>query len=48
MLEKLPDGSYRRKLDIIPYTQCQLALDRNTAVEDPHSQVSLFAYITSR
>lgn len=40
MLEKLPDGSYRRKLDIIPYKQCQLALDRNTAVEDPHSQVS--------
>uniref|UniRef100_A0A803YNG7 Gamma-tubulin complex component 6 n=1 Tax=Meleagris gallopavo TaxID=9103 RepID=A0A803YNG7_MELGA len=40
MLEKLPDGSYRRKLDIIPYKQCQLALDRSTAVEDPHSQVS--------
>ncbi|OXB70731.1 UNVERIFIED_CONTAM: hypothetical protein H355_008116 [Colinus virginianus] len=40
MLEKLPDGSYRRKLDIVPYKQCQLALDRNTAVEDPHSQVS--------
>uniref|UniRef100_U3I5Z5 Gamma-tubulin complex component 6 n=1 Tax=Anas platyrhynchos platyrhynchos TaxID=8840 RepID=U3I5Z5_ANAPP len=40
MLEKLPDGNYRRKLDIIPYKQCQLALDRNTVVEDPCSQVS--------
>ncbi|XP_062490231.1 gamma-tubulin complex component 6 [Pezoporus occidentalis] len=40
MLEKLPDGSYRRKLDIIPYKQCQLALDKTPAVKDPHSQVS--------
>lgn len=48
MLEKLPDGNYRRKLDIIPYKQCQLALDRNTVVEDPCSQVSLFAYINPR
>lgn len=48
MLEKLPDGNYRRKLDIIPYKQCQLASDRNTGVEDPRSQVSLFAYVNSR
>ncbi|XP_074726182.1 gamma-tubulin complex component 6 isoform X3 [Strix uralensis] len=40
MLEKLPDGNYRKKLDIIPYKQCQLALDENPAVKDPHSQVS--------
>ncbi|XP_068258398.1 gamma-tubulin complex component 6 isoform X2 [Nyctibius grandis] len=40
MLEKLPDGNYRRKLDIIPYNQCQLALDKNPVVKDPHSQVS--------
>ncbi|XP_065521196.1 gamma-tubulin complex component 6 isoform X2 [Lathamus discolor] len=40
MLEKLPDGSYRRKLDIIPYKQCQLALDKTPIVKDPHSQVS--------
>ncbi|XP_065699185.2 gamma-tubulin complex component 6 isoform X2 [Patagioenas fasciata] len=40
MLEKLPDGNYRRKLDIIPYKQCQLALDKNPVVKDPHSQVS--------
>ncbi|XP_057271733.1 gamma-tubulin complex component 6 [Pezoporus wallicus] len=40
MLEKLPDGSYRRKLDIIPYKQCQLALDKTPVVKDPHSQVS--------
>uniref|UniRef100_A0A8B9GB41 Gamma-tubulin complex component 6 n=1 Tax=Amazona collaria TaxID=241587 RepID=A0A8B9GB41_9PSIT len=39
MLEKLPDGSYRRKLDIIPYKQCQLALDKTPVVKDPHSQV---------
>ncbi|KAM6419136.1 gamma-tubulin complex component 6 [Pluvialis apricaria] len=39
MLEKLPDGNYRRKLDIIPYTQCQLPLDKNLVVKDPHSQV---------
>ncbi|KAF1594097.1 Gamma-tubulin complex component 6, partial [Eudyptes moseleyi] len=39
MLEKLPDGNYRRKLDIIPYKQCQLALDKNPVVRDPHSQV---------
>ncbi|XP_074759331.1 gamma-tubulin complex component 6 isoform X2 [Athene noctua] len=39
MLEKLPDGNYRKKLDIIPYKQCQLALDENSAVKDPHSQV---------
>lgn len=48
MLEKLPDGNYRRKLDIIPYKQCQLALDKNPVVKDPHSQVSLFSYINSR
>ncbi|KAM6321068.1 gamma-tubulin complex component 6 [Aegotheles albertisi] len=40
MLEKLPDGNYRRKLDIIPYKQCQLALDKNTVVKDLHSQIS--------
>ncbi|XP_064301996.1 gamma-tubulin complex component 6 isoform X3 [Phalacrocorax carbo] len=40
MLEKLPDRNYRRKLDIIPYRQCQLALDKNPVVKDPHSQVS--------
>ncbi|XP_042648592.1 gamma-tubulin complex component 6 isoform X2 [Tyto alba] len=40
MLEKLPDGNYRRKLDIIPYKQCQLALDENSVVKDPHSQIS--------
>ncbi|XP_033919005.1 gamma-tubulin complex component 6 [Melopsittacus undulatus] len=40
MLEKLPDGSYRRKLDIIPYKQCQLALDKTPVVKDPHSQLS--------
>ncbi|XP_010579583.1 PREDICTED: gamma-tubulin complex component 6 isoform X2 [Haliaeetus leucocephalus] len=40
MLEKLPDGNYRRKLDIIPYKECQLALDKNPVVKDPHSQVS--------
>ncbi|KAM6425644.1 gamma-tubulin complex component 6 [Rhynochetos jubatus] len=40
MLEKLPDGNYRRKLDIIPYNQCQLALDKSPVVKDPHSQVS--------
>ncbi|KFP32888.1 Gamma-tubulin complex component 6 [Colius striatus] len=40
MLEKLPDGNYRRKLDIIPYKQCQLALDKDPVVKDPHSQVS--------
>ncbi|XP_054705972.1 gamma-tubulin complex component 6 isoform X2 [Grus americana] len=40
MLEKLPDGNYRRKLDIIPYKQCQLALDKNPVVKDPLSQVS--------
>ncbi|XP_076185525.1 gamma-tubulin complex component 6 isoform X2 [Aptenodytes patagonicus] len=40
MLEKLPDGNYRRKLDIIPYKQCQLASDKNPVVRDPHSQVS--------
>ncbi|XP_030334160.1 gamma-tubulin complex component 6 [Strigops habroptila] len=40
MLEKLPDGSYRRKLDIIPYKQCQLALDKTPVVKDPHSQGS--------
>ncbi|XP_055664415.1 gamma-tubulin complex component 6 isoform X2 [Falco peregrinus] len=40
MLEKLPDGNYRRKLDVIPYKQCQLALDKNPLVKDPHSQVS--------
>ncbi|XP_010190860.1 PREDICTED: gamma-tubulin complex component 6 [Mesitornis unicolor] len=39
MLEKLPDGNYRRKLDIIPYKQCQFALDKNPVVEDPHSQM---------
>ncbi|KFV19084.1 Gamma-tubulin complex component 6 [Tauraco erythrolophus] len=48
MLEKLPDGNYRRKLDIIPYKQCQLALDKNPVVKDPHSQVSLFSYINPR
>ncbi|XP_030303289.1 gamma-tubulin complex component 6 [Calypte anna] len=40
MLEKLPDGNYRRKLDIIPYKQCQVSLDKNSVVRDPHSQVS--------
>ncbi|KAM9293698.1 gamma-tubulin complex component 6 isoform 2-T4 [Morus bassanus] len=40
MLEKLPDRNYRRKLDVIPYRQCQLALDKNPIVKDPHSQVS--------
>ncbi|KAM9247966.1 gamma-tubulin complex component 6 [Leptosomus discolor] len=40
MLEKLPDGNYRRKLDIIPYKESQLALDKNPVVNDPHSQVS--------
>ncbi|XP_074937361.1 gamma-tubulin complex component 6 isoform X3 [Phalacrocorax aristotelis] len=40
MLEKLPDRNYRRKLDIIPYRQCQLALDKNPVVKDPRSQVS--------
>ncbi|XP_014819222.1 PREDICTED: gamma-tubulin complex component 6 isoform X2 [Calidris pugnax] len=40
MLEKLPDGNYRRKLDIIPYNQCQLALDKNPVVKGPHSEVS--------
>ncbi|XP_010075420.1 PREDICTED: gamma-tubulin complex component 6 [Pterocles gutturalis] len=39
MLEKLPDGNYRRKLDIIPYKQCQMALDKNSVVKDPHSRV---------
>lgn len=45
MLEKLPDVNYRRKLDIIPYEQCQLALDKNAVEKDPPSQVSLFSYI---
>ncbi|XP_009864834.1 PREDICTED: gamma-tubulin complex component 6 [Apaloderma vittatum] len=40
MLEKLPDGNYRRKLDIIPYKQSQLALDKNPLMKDPHLQVS--------
>ncbi|NXC93901.1 GCP6 protein, partial [Certhia familiaris] len=39
MLEKLPDGNYRRKLDIIPYKQCQSALDKNPVEKDPPSQV---------
>lgn len=45
MLAQLPDGNYRRKLDIIPYKQCQLALDENPVEKDPPSQVSLFSYI---
>ncbi|XP_010001697.1 PREDICTED: gamma-tubulin complex component 6 [Chaetura pelagica] len=40
MLQKLPDGNYRRKVDIIPYKQCQLALDKNAVVKDSHSQIS--------
>ncbi|XP_053942482.1 gamma-tubulin complex component 6 isoform X2 [Cuculus canorus] len=40
MLEKLPDGNYRQKLDIIPYKLCQSASDKNPGVKDPHSQVS--------
>ncbi|XP_017601444.1 PREDICTED: gamma-tubulin complex component 6 isoform X6 [Corvus brachyrhynchos] len=40
MLEKLPDGNCRRKLDIIPYKQCQLALDKNPVEQDSPSQVS--------
>ncbi|XP_054255475.1 gamma-tubulin complex component 6 [Indicator indicator] len=39
MLEKLPDGNYRRKLDTIPYKECQLALDEKPVVKDPHSQM---------
>ncbi|RMC10239.1 hypothetical protein DUI87_13041 [Hirundo rustica rustica] len=41
MLEKLPDGNYRRKLDIIPYKQCQLALDKIPVEKDPPSQESV-------
>ncbi|KAJ7397848.1 Gamma-tubulin complex component 6 [Pitangus sulphuratus] len=40
MLKKLPDGNYRRKLDIIPYKQSQLALDKSPVEKDPPSQVS--------
>ncbi|XP_051474219.1 gamma-tubulin complex component 6 isoform X2 [Apus apus] len=40
MLQKLPDGNYRRKVDIIPYKQCQFALDKNAVVKDSHSQIS--------
>ncbi|KAM6293837.1 gamma-tubulin complex component 6 [Porphyrio hochstetteri] len=39
MLEKLPDGNYRRKLDIIPYKQSRLALDKTPVVKDLQSQV---------
>ncbi|XP_010226280.1 PREDICTED: gamma-tubulin complex component 6 [Tinamus guttatus] len=47
MLEKLPDGNYRRKLDIIPYEQCPLALDTNMAVKDPRSQVPSVKFLPS-
>nr|XP_009684704.1 PREDICTED: gamma-tubulin complex component 6 isoform X1 [Struthio camelus australis] len=47
MLEKLPDGNRRRKLDIIPYEQCPLALDTNAIVEDPYSQVSSVKFLHS-
>ncbi|XP_062438952.1 gamma-tubulin complex component 6 isoform X3 [Rhea pennata] len=47
MLEKLPNGNYRRKLDIIPYKQCALALDTNIVVEDPCSQVSSVKHLHS-
>ncbi|XP_043351888.1 gamma-tubulin complex component 6 isoform X2 [Dermochelys coriacea] len=40
MLEKLPDGKYRRKLDIIPHKQCQTVSVMGAAVEEPSSQVS--------
>ncbi|KAF4791535.1 Gamma-tubulin complex component 6 [Turdus rufiventris] len=46
MLEKLPDGNYRRKLDIIPYKQCQ-SLDKSDVEKDPTSQVS-FASLHSK
>lgn len=45
MLEKLPDGNYRRKLDIIPYKQSQLGLDKTPVEKEPPSQVSLFSYV---
>ncbi|XP_037744940.1 gamma-tubulin complex component 6 isoform X1 [Chelonia mydas] len=40
MLEKLPNGKYRRKLDIIPHKQCQTVSLMDAAVEEPSSQVS--------
>ncbi|XP_069706439.1 gamma-tubulin complex component 6 [Phaenicophaeus curvirostris] len=40
MLEKLPGGNYRQKLDIIPHKHCQSALGKTPVVKDPHSQVS--------
>ncbi|KAG6927178.1 tubulin gamma complex associated protein 6 [Chelydra serpentina] len=40
MLEKLPDGKYRRKLDIIPHKKCQTVSVMDAAVEEPSSQVS--------
>ncbi|XP_019364846.1 PREDICTED: gamma-tubulin complex component 6 [Gavialis gangeticus] len=40
MLEKLPDGKYRKKLDVIPYEQHQTLSVTNTVVGDPSSQVS--------
>uniref|UniRef100_A0A8C8RWV7 Gamma-tubulin complex component 6 n=1 Tax=Pelusios castaneus TaxID=367368 RepID=A0A8C8RWV7_9SAUR len=40
MLEKLPDGTYRRKLDIIPHKQCQTVSIMDVVVEEPSSQVS--------
>ncbi|XP_014380087.1 gamma-tubulin complex component 6 [Alligator sinensis] len=39
MLEKLPDGKFRKKLDVIPYEQHQ-TLPVTNAVGDPSSQVS--------
>ncbi|XP_067420446.1 gamma-tubulin complex component 6 isoform X2 [Emydura macquarii macquarii] len=40
MLEKLPDGTYRRKLDIIPHKRSQTVSVMDTVVEEPSSQVS--------
>ncbi|XP_039367985.1 gamma-tubulin complex component 6 isoform X2 [Mauremys reevesii] len=40
MLEKLPDGKYRRKLDIIPHKQCQIVSIMDAVVEESSSQVS--------
>ncbi|KAM9171584.1 gamma-tubulin complex component 6 isoform 2-T2 [Pangshura tecta] len=40
MLGKLPDGKYRRKLDIIPHKQCQTISIMDAVVEESSSQVS--------
>ncbi|XP_032625245.1 gamma-tubulin complex component 6 isoform X1 [Chelonoidis abingdonii] len=40
MLEKLPDGKCRRKLDIIPHKQCQIVSIMDAVVEESSSQVT--------